>query len=109
MSQDISIKKGLSINIKGAAEKELKKIPLTKFYAHNLDDFHLLIPKLEVKVGDYVKRGQPLFYSKINDLWILCYKPINGFDCAPTTYLSSSWLKVDDVEYKLIESTLYKN
>ena len=67
MSQDISIKKGLSINIKGAAEKELKKIPLTKFYAHNLDDFHLLIPKLEVKVGDYVKRGQPLFYSKIND------------------------------------------
>jgi hypothetical protein len=25
MSQDISIKKGLSINIKGAAEKELKK------------------------------------------------------------------------------------
>ena len=67
MSQDISIKKCLSINIKGAAEKELKKIPLTKFYAHNLDDFHLLIPKLEVKVGDYVKRGQPLFYSKINE------------------------------------------
>jgi Na+-transporting NADH:ubiquinone oxidoreductase subunit A len=27
----------------------------------------LLIPKLEVKVGDYVKRGQPLFYSKLND------------------------------------------
>lgn len=67
MSQDISIKKGLSINIKGAAEKELKKIPLTKFYAYNLDDFHLLIPKLEVKVGDYVKRGQPLFYSKTNE------------------------------------------
>ena len=67
MSQDISIKKGLSINIKGAAEKELKKIPLTKFYAHNLDDFHLLIPKLEVNVGDYVKRGEPLFYSKTNE------------------------------------------
>ena len=27
----------------------------------------MLIPKLEVKVGDYVKRGQPLFYSKLND------------------------------------------
>ena len=67
MSQDITIKKGLSINIKGVAEKELKKIPLTKFYAHNLHDFHLLIPKLEVKVGDYVKRGQPLFYSKTNE------------------------------------------
>ena len=67
MSQDIAIKKGLSINIKGAAKKELKKIPLTKFYAHNLDDFHLLIPKLEVKIGDYVKIGEPLFYSKSNE------------------------------------------
>ena len=67
MSQDILIKKGLSINIKGVAQKEIKKIPLTKFYGHNLDDFHLLIPKLEVKVGDYVNRGQPLFYSKLND------------------------------------------
>jgi len=67
MSQDILIKKGLSINIKGVAQKEIKKIPLTKFYGHNLDDFHLLIPKLEVKVGDYVKRGQPLFYSKLNE------------------------------------------
>ena len=67
MSQDILIKKGLSINIKGVAKKEIKKIPLTKFYGHNLDDFHLLIPKLEVKVGDYVNRGQPLFYSKLND------------------------------------------
>ena len=67
MSQDILIKKGLSINIKGVAKKEIKKIPLTKFYGHNLDDFHLLIPKLEVKIGDYVKRGQPLFYSKLNE------------------------------------------
>ena len=67
MSQDILIKKGLSINIKGVAKKEIKKIPLTKFYGHNLDDFHLLIPKLEVKVGDYVKRGQPLFYSKLDE------------------------------------------
>ena len=67
MSQDISIKRGLSINIKGVAQKEIKKIPLTKLYGHNLDDFHLLIPKLEVKIGDYVKRGQPLFYSKLNE------------------------------------------
>ena len=67
MSQDISIKRGLSINIKGVAKKEIKKIPLTKLYGHNLDDFHLLIPKLEVKIGDYVKRGQPLFYSKLNE------------------------------------------
>ncbi len=67
MSQDILIKKGLSINIKGVAQKEVKKIPLSKFYGHNLDDFHLLIPKLEVGIGDYVKRGQPLFYSKLNE------------------------------------------
>ena len=27
----------------------------------------MLIPKLEVNVGDYVKRGEPLFYSKTNE------------------------------------------
>ena len=48
-------------------------------------------------------------YSKLDTLWIICYKPINGFNCAPTNYLSSSWLKVDKVEYKLVGSTLYRN
>ena len=41
MSEGIRIKKGLSINIKGVAEKELKKVPLSNQLALILDDFHL--------------------------------------------------------------------
>jgi len=67
MSEDIRIKKGLSINIKGVADKELKKVPLPKQLALILDDFHLVIPKLILREGDSVKRGQPIFYSKANE------------------------------------------
>ena len=67
MSADITIKKGLSINIKGVAKKELKKVPLPKQLALILDDFHLVTPKLILKEGDPVKRGQSIFYSKTNE------------------------------------------
>ena len=67
MSEGIRIKKGLSINIKGVADKELKKVPLPKQLALILDDFHLIIPKLILREGDTVKRGQPIFYSKGNE------------------------------------------
>jgi len=67
MSEGIRIKKGLSINIKGVADKELKKVPLPKQLALILDDFHLVIPKLILREGDNVKRGQTIFYSKTNE------------------------------------------
>ena len=67
MSKGIVIKNGLSINIKGVADKELKKIPLPNKLALILEDFHLIMPKLLVKEGDTVKRGQPIFYSKSNE------------------------------------------
>ena len=67
MSKGIVIKNGLSINIKGVADKELKKVPLPNKLALILDDFHLIMPKLLVKEGDTVKRGQPIFYSKSNE------------------------------------------
>ena len=67
MSEGIRIKKGLSINIKGVADKELKKVPLPKQLALILDDFHLIIPRLILREGDTVKRGQPIFYSKGNE------------------------------------------
>ena len=67
MSTDIRIKNGLSINIKGVADKELKKVPLPTQLALILDDFHLIVPKLLVKEGQSIKRGQPIFYSKSNE------------------------------------------
>ena len=49
MSKGIVIKNGLSINIKGVADKELKKVPLPNKLALILEDFHLIMPKLLVK------------------------------------------------------------
>ena len=77
MSEDIRIKNGLSINIKGVADKELKQVPLPQKLALILDDFHLIIPKLLLREGDAVKRGQPIFYSKSNEK-IKFVSPVSG-------------------------------
>lgn len=47
-------------------------------------------------------------YSELEEIWLLCYKPINNFDCSPKPYAFSNWIKVDNVEYKLINASLYK-
>ena len=77
MTKDIRIKKGLSINIKGSASKKIEKIPLAKSYALNLQDFHLVMPKLTKKVDDHVKRGESIFYSKTNEELVFV-SPISG-------------------------------
>ena len=77
MSGDIRIKKGLSINIKGTAEKKIEKIPLASTYALNLRDFHLIVPKLIKKENEIIKRGEPIFYSKTNDELVFV-SPVSG-------------------------------
>lgn len=67
MSKDIRIKKGLNINLIGAAEQTTSKAVLSNVYALNLDDFHGVIPKMLVKQGAEVKAGEPLFYNKNNE------------------------------------------
>lgn len=47
-------------------------------------------------------------YSTINEIWVVCYKPINNFDCSLNSNLFSDWKKQDSIDYKLINSTLYK-
>jgi len=64
MSKDIRIKKGLNINLVGAAEQNTSKAVLSNVYAINLLDFHGIMPKMLVKQGAEVKAGEPLFYSK---------------------------------------------
>ena len=46
--------------------------------------------------------------SELKEIWLICYQPINGFDCSPEPYSFSNWLKVDNVEFKLINATLFK-
>lgn len=64
MSKDIRIKKGLNIQLVGAAEQTTSKAVLSNVYAINLDDFHGITPKMLVKEGAEVKAGEPLFYNK---------------------------------------------
>lgn len=64
MSKDIRIRKGLDINLVGAAEQTTSKAVTSNVYALNLDDFHGITPKMLLKQGEEVKAGEPLFYNK---------------------------------------------
>ncbi len=64
MSNDIRIKNGLSINLKGAPENIVKKASFPKSVSINPSNFHLITPKMAVKVGDKVKMGDVVFLFK---------------------------------------------
>ena len=59
----LKIKKGLNIKLKGVATQEVASITSHKYALHP-EDFHGVMPKLLVKVGDQVKAGQAVFCDK---------------------------------------------
>lgn len=67
MSKDIHIKKGLDIKLKGEAEKITEKAITSDVYTLKPEDFHSIIPKLSVKIGEKVKAGETIFYNKANE------------------------------------------
>ncbi len=67
MSNDIRIKKGLDINLKGEAEKVLDNAIISNVYTLRPEDFHSVIPKMMVKVGEKVKAGTSVFHDKSNE------------------------------------------
>lgn len=77
MSQDIRIKKGLDLKLKGHADKKKSDISRSKVYAINPSDFQGLTPKLVVKEGAKVKAGEVIFYSK-NDESVKVVSPVSG-------------------------------
>lgn len=77
MSNDIKIKKGLDIKLKGAAEKTTEKAVLSNFYTLRPEDFHGVIPKLVLKEGAAVKAGEPVFYDKTNEA-VKFVSPVSG-------------------------------
>ncbi|MEL6917810.1 MAG: Na(+)-translocating NADH-quinone reductase subunit A [Bacteroidota bacterium] len=77
MSKDIRIKKGLNINLVGAAEQTTSKAVLSNVYAINLQDFHGITPKMLVKQGAEVKAGEALFYNKAKED-MLFVSPVSG-------------------------------
>ena len=64
MSNDIRIKKGLDIKLKGEAEKTVEQAIISNYFTIRPEDFHGVIPKLVAKEGTLVKAGDTLFYNK---------------------------------------------
>ena len=77
MSKEIRLKKGLNIHLLGDADKVYASTKPTEKYVVKPTDFHGLMPKLCVKVGDKLKAGTPLFYDKYNEKINFC-SPISG-------------------------------
>ncbi|GAA4281361.1 Na(+)-translocating NADH-quinone reductase subunit A [Gaetbulibacter aestuarii] len=67
MSNDIRIKKGLDIKLKGEAEKTIETAVVSNFYSIRPEDFHGIIPKLIAKEGAKLKAGETVFYNKDNE------------------------------------------
>jgi len=77
MSSSVKIKKGFDIRIRGIAEKHIVQGIDSALYAVKPDDFPGLTPKLNVKQGDKVLAGTPLFHDKIHPE-ILFTSPVSG-------------------------------
>jgi Na+-transporting NADH:ubiquinone oxidoreductase subunit A len=77
MSNDIRIKKGLDIKLKGEAEKTSEQAVISNFYTLRPQDFHGVTPKLISKVGAKIKAGEPVFYDKSNEN-VKFVSPVSG-------------------------------
>lgn len=66
MSRTIKLRKGLDIKLLGEAEK-VKATAEVSAFAIKPPDFHGLVPKMTVKVGDKVKAGSVIFFDKYQE------------------------------------------
>ena len=77
MSQNIVLKKGLDLPIKGAADLRLSKAVVSGTVAVEPSDFKGLLPRLLVKEGDSVLCGSPVLSDKKRPD-ILVTSPVSG-------------------------------
>lgn len=77
MSKDIKIKKGLTIRLKGEADKTISSAPRSRTFVIKPSDFHLITPKMVVKNGAKLSAGDVIFYSKANEK-IKFVSPVSG-------------------------------
>jgi Na+-transporting NADH:ubiquinone oxidoreductase subunit A len=64
MSEQIRLKKGLDLPVKGAALRKISMTVVPDVVALKPTDFRNLTPKMLVKEGDVVKTGTPVFADK---------------------------------------------
>jgi Na+-transporting NADH:ubiquinone oxidoreductase subunit A len=77
MSRSIKLKRGFDIRIAGSADKLIAIAAEAELYAVKPVDFPGLTPKLNVKPGDIVKAGSPLFHDKVRPE-IAFTSPVSG-------------------------------
>lgn len=77
MSNDIRIKKGLDLKLKGAAEPKVSAVSRSQVYTIKPSDFHKVMPKLVVKEGAEVKAGEVIFHSKYDEQ-VKFVAPVSG-------------------------------
>lgn len=77
MSKDIVIKKGLTIKLKGEAEKTIASAPRSRTFVIRPADFHLITPKMVVREGEKVQVGDTIFFSKSNER-LKFVSPVSG-------------------------------
>ena len=63
---DFSIKKGLDLPITGEPVQEISPAKTVDKIAIMAADFNGMKPRFDVKVGETVKRGQPIFEDRKN-------------------------------------------
>ena len=77
MSNNLDLKKGLDIPLKGVAAQKVVKTVDPGIVALKPTDFKGLVPRLLVKEGDPVLAGSPVFADKQNPQ-ILFTSPVSG-------------------------------
>ena len=105
MSKEIRLKKGLTINLVGDADKVYASVKPTDNYVVKPTDFHGLTPKLAVKVGDKVKAGTALFFDKYNNK-INFVSPVSG---EVTTIVRGEKRRILEVVIKADAEIAYEN
>ncbi|MGM0478047.1 MAG: Na(+)-translocating NADH-quinone reductase subunit A [Bacteroidota bacterium] len=77
MSKAVKLRKGFDIKLLGEADKVKSDLEQPSIVALKPADFHGLVPKVVIKPGDKVKRGEVVFYDKYNKdvKWV---SPVSG-------------------------------
>jgi len=105
MANLIKLRKGLTINLAGAAAKEVTSLSTDGEYALVPDDFVGVKPKVVVKPGDTVKAGDFLFVNK-NAQQVGFASPVSG---TVTDVLRGDRRKVLSVKVKADKEQVFKS
>ncbi len=46
--------------------------------------------------------------DNLKNIWLICYQPINGYDCSANNFIFSTWKNVSKINHKLIVTYLYE-